>query len=53
MCNLISHDGGYRIHKDIRTSPAHCEDEKKKVMAMTRQLGLPTFFITLSAAESR
>jgi len=53
MGNLISHDDGYRILKGIRTSPAHWEDEKKKVMVMIRQFGLPTFFITLSAAETR
>jgi len=52
MGNLISHDDGYRILKDTRTSPAHWED-KKKVMAMIRQFGLPTVFITLSAAETR
>jgi len=31
----------------------HWEDEKKKVMAMIRQFGLPTFFLTLSAAKTR
>jgi len=36
MGNLISHDDGYRILKDIRTSSAHWEDEKQKVMAMIR-----------------
>jgi hypothetical protein len=50
---LILHDDGYRLLKGIRTSPAHWEDEKKKVMAMIRQVGLPTFFITFSAAETR
>jgi len=53
MGNSISHDDGYRILKDIRTSPAHWEDEKKKAMAMIRQFGLPTFFKTLSAAKTR
>jgi len=52
MGNLISHDNGYRILKEVRTSPAHWEYEKKKVMAMIRQIGLPTFFITLSTAET-
>jgi hypothetical protein len=51
--SLIRHDDAYRVLKGIRTSPAHWEAEKKKVMAMIRQFGLPTFFITLSAAESR
>jgi len=39
--------------KDIRMSPAHWEDKKKKVKAMIRQFGLRTLFITLSAAETR
>lgn len=51
--SLIQHDDGYRILKGIRTSPAHWEAEKKKVVAMIRQFGLPTFFITLSAAETK
>ncbi|KAI8115970.1 hypothetical protein CVS40_11887 [Lucilia cuprina] len=51
--NLIQHDEGYHILKGIRSSPAHWEGEKKKVLAMIRQFGLPTFFITLSAAESQ
>ena len=45
--NLVHHDGGYHINKGIRSSPAHWEAEKHKVMAMIRQFGLPTFFITL------
>jgi len=53
ICRFGIHDDGYRILKGIRTSPAHWEDEKKKVMVMIRQFGLPTFFITLSAAETR
>ncbi|XP_065356189.1 uncharacterized protein LOC135950582 [Calliphora vicina] len=51
--NLVQHDEGYHILKGIRSSPAHWEGEKKKVLAMIRQFGLPTFFITLSAAESQ
>ena len=50
---LISHDDGYHCLKEIRGSPAYFQDQQKKVMAMIRQLGLPTFFITLSAAETK
>ncbi|KAM8702289.1 hypothetical protein ACLKA7_007631 [Drosophila subpalustris] len=53
MGNLICHDEGYRDLRDIRSSPAHWEEEKKKVMAIIRQFGLPTFFITLSVAETK
>ena len=51
--NLILHDEGYQCLKEIRGSPAYFQDQQKKVMAMIRQLGLPTFFITLSAAETK
>ncbi|OFC61133.1 hypothetical protein BBW68_13460 [Candidatus Erwinia dacicola] len=51
--NLIQHDDGYKVLKGVRSSPAHWEAEKKKAIAMIRQFGLPTFFITLSAAESQ
>ena len=50
---MIQHDDGYKVLKGVRSSPAHWEAEKKKAIAMIRQLGLPTFFITLSAAESQ
>ncbi|XP_037820089.1 uncharacterized protein LOC119609402 [Lucilia sericata] len=53
MNSLIQHDDGYRILKGVRSSPAHWEAEKKKAVAMIRQFGLPTFFITLSAAETK
>ncbi|XP_058983672.1 uncharacterized protein LOC131804637 [Musca domestica] len=51
--NIVQHDEGYHILKGVRSSPAHWEAEKKKVLAMIRQFGIPTFFITLSAAESQ
>jgi hypothetical protein len=50
--DLINHDSGYRILKNIRSSPAYWEGEKRNVCAMIRQLGMPTLFITLSAAEA-
>ncbi|KAI8116853.1 ATP-dependent DNA helicase PIF1 [Lucilia cuprina] len=53
MNSLIQHDDGYRILKGVRSSPAHWEAEKKKAEAMIRQFILPTFFITLSAAETK
>ena len=39
--------------RGLRSSPAHWEGEKKKDMAMIRQFSLPSFFVTLSAAETR
>ncbi|CAH0384546.1 unnamed protein product [Bemisia tabaci] len=51
--SLIKHDEGFRVLKNIRSSPAWLEDKKKGLMAMLRQLGQPTLFLTLSAAENR
>lgn len=51
--NLIQHDDGYKVLKGIRNSPAHWEAEKKKVLGMVRQFGVPTLFITVSAAETQ
>ncbi|XP_026470005.1 uncharacterized protein LOC113373956 [Ctenocephalides felis] len=51
--DLVKFDDGYRFLKNIRSSPAFWEDKKKKLLAMIRQLGRPTFFLTLSAAESQ
>lgn len=49
--NLVQHDDGYRVLGGIRNSPAHWESEKKKLLAMVRQFGVPSLFLTLSAAE--
>jgi hypothetical protein len=37
----------------VRTSPAFWEQKLKNILAMIRQLGIPTLFLTLSAAESK
>lgn len=50
---LIQHDDGFRMLKNIRSSPAYWGNQKKKALAMIRQLGKPAFFITLSAAETK
>lgn len=51
--NLIQHDAGFRILKNVRGSPAYWENSKKNLLAMIRQLGTPTIFLTLSASEKR
>lgn len=48
---MIHHDDGFRMLKNVRTSPAYWEARKKELMAMIRQLGPPTLFLTLSANE--
>ena len=50
---LIRNDEAYNTLSQDRTSPAYWEKKMKELMAMIRQLGVPTFFLTLSAAESQ
>ena len=49
--NYIKIDEGCQVLKQIRFSPAYWESKKKILLAMICQLGPPTFFLTLSAAE--
>lgn len=44
MDELIHHDDGFRMLKNVRTAPAYWESKKKELFAMIRQLGAPTFF---------
>ena len=53
VSGLIQHNDGFKILKNIRSSAAHWQNEKVKLLAMIRQFGLPTLFITLSAADTR
>ena len=50
---LVKLDEGYRIFRTIRNSPPYLESKKKDLFAMIRQIGLPTWFISLSAAETK
>ena len=45
-------DEGYRIFRSLRSSPPYFEARKRDLFAMIRQLGLPTWFISLSAADT-
>ena len=51
--NIVKLDDGYQIFKTIRCSPPYFENKKKNVMAMIRQLGIPSLFISLSAADTK
>ena len=51
--SLVRKDEGYYIFKQLRNSPAYLECRKKDVFAMIRQLGLPTWFMSLSSADTR
>jgi hypothetical protein len=46
-------DEGYYIFRTIRNSPPYLNMCKKEIMAMIRQLGLPQWFISLSAADTK
>ena len=48
---LIRTEQAYKFMKNIRGSPAYWQSELYDVMAMLRSLGIPTFFLTLSAAD--
>jgi hypothetical protein len=50
---LLQKDEGYAVFKNIRSSPLYWKEKSKSVLAMVRQLGKCTFFITLSAAETK
>ncbi|KAJ8048677.1 ATP-dependent DNA helicase PIF1 [Holothuria leucospilota] len=50
---LVKLDEGYHIFRTIRNSPPYLEKRKKDLMAMIRQLGFPTYFVSLSAADTR
>lgn len=51
--SFINKDEAYQVFNTIRNSPAYWKAEKNNLMAMIRQLGIPTLFITLSAAETK
>ncbi|EPB81210.1 hypothetical protein HMPREF1544_12080 [Mucor circinelloides 1006PhL] len=50
---LLSEDQAYKVLQGVRSSAEHWKTKKKKnlLMAMIRQFGIPTLFITLQAAE--
>lgn len=50
---MVWKDEGYYIFKQLRNSPAYLETRKKDVFAMIGQLGLPTWFMSLSSADTR
>ncbi|KAL6484152.1 hypothetical protein MHYP_G00061970 [Metynnis hypsauchen] len=50
---LVSHGEVTRFMQPLRGTPAYWERTMKDLFAMLRQLGIPTFFCTFSAAEMR
>ena len=50
---IVNDDAAYHVLRPVRGSPPFWEQKKKNLLAMVRQLGCPTFFFTLSAAETK
>ncbi|CAC5394741.1 unnamed protein product [Mytilus coruscus] len=50
--DLVRLDEGYYIFRSLRNSQVYLEKRKKKLFAMIRQLGLPTWFGSLSSADT-
>ena len=50
--NLVEYNGGYKILQQDRSSPSYWNKIKSELMAMIRQLGMPSLFLTFSAAET-
>ena len=50
---IVKLDEGYYIFRQLRNSPAYLSSRKKDIFAMIRQLGLPTWFMSLSSADTR
>ena len=50
---IVCLDEGFYIFRNLRNSPAYLEKRKKDAFAMIRQIGFPSLFISLSAAETK
>lgn len=50
---LVRLNEGYRVLRTLRGSPAYWENAKRDVFAMIRQLGIPTWFCSFLAAETK
>jgi len=48
---MLHTDTAFRFMKNIRGSPAYWNTVLLDLLAMVRQLGIPTWFLTLSAAD--
>ena len=51
LLQMMQTDKAYTFLKNVRGSPAYLQRVQYEVLAMIRQLGIPTFFFTLSAAD--
>ena len=49
----VSNDQAFRFMSSIKGTPSYWKKFKSEVLAMVKQLGVPTFFLTLSCADLR
>ncbi|XP_071963919.1 uncharacterized protein [Antedon mediterranea] len=50
---ILKSDKGYKFLKQIRGTPPYWQATQKDVLAMVRQIGKPTFFLSFSSADLR
>ena len=48
---LVRNEQAYKFLKNVRGSPAYWQDQLYDVLGMLRMLSIPTWFLTLSAAD--
>ncbi|XP_061167749.1 uncharacterized protein LOC133176667 [Saccostrea echinata] len=53
LSKLLKNDEALRFMQPIRGTPAYWSADQKDLFAMLRQLGIPTWFCSFSAAEHR
>ncbi|PIK42671.1 hypothetical protein BSL78_20468 [Apostichopus japonicus] len=53
LAYCVAPDEGFRVFRTLRGSPPYWEKSKRELFAMIRQLGIPTWFLSFSAAETR
>ena len=51
--SFIAKDKGFNFMNSVKGTPAYWKKFLFEVLAMVKQLGLPTFFMTLSCADLR
>eukprot|EP00111_Clytia_hemisphaerica_P014081 TCONS_00041443-protein len=51
ISNLVANDNAYSFMNNLKGTPAYWKRLLYEVLAMVKQLGLPTFFHTLSCAD--
>ena len=49
--SFIAKDDGFNFMNSVKGTPAYWKKFLFEVLAMVKQLGLPTFFMTLSCAD--